>query len=205
MSPLHYHIYLIIVPFSRISLLNFIVANCVYSYPRRKVEWIDTINLAHLTRQLNPHCYIQSEQLLRKERDVSVPQHYSDLIIAQCPFTFIKSYSLWYNIIIPMFRLTILVFFYFLFTILILFQMLINLVFLITIIFVITVYTVSGHPFSFLPRHAVERAAERRSISRQMIEHNSNFLTPLSEYGTRSESKVIINFCYISLIKYFFN
>lgn len=80
------------------------------------------------------------------------------------------------------------------------FQMLINLVFLITIIFVITVYTVSGHPFSFLPRHAVERAAERRSISRQMIEHNSNFLTPLSEYGTRSESKVTINFYYISLI-----
>lgn len=69
--------------------------------------------------------------------------------------------------------------------------MLINLVFLITIIFVVTVYTVSGHPFSFLPRHAVERAAERRSISRQMIEHNSNFLTPLSEYGTRSESKPV--------------
>ncbi|KAG6800353.1 neural/ectodermal development factor IMP-L2 isoform X1 [Apis mellifera caucasica] len=69
--------------------------------------------------------------------------------------------------------------------------MLINLVFLITIIFIVTVYTVSGHPFSFLPRHAVERAAERRSISRQMIEHNSNFLTPLSEYGTRSESKPV--------------
>lgn len=117
--PLHYRIYLIIVPFSRVSLLNFIVANCVYSYPRRKVEWIDTINLAHLTRQLNPHCYIQSEQLLRKERDVSVPQHHSDSIIAQCPF--IKSRSLWYNIIIPMFRLTILVFFYFfIYTILIL-------------------------------------------------------------------------------------
>ncbi|XP_012350715.1 neural/ectodermal development factor IMP-L2 isoform X2 [Apis florea] len=69
--------------------------------------------------------------------------------------------------------------------------MLINFVFVITIIFVIAVYTVSGHPFSFLPRHAVERAAERRSISRQMIEHNSNFLTPLSEYGTRSESKPV--------------
>lgn len=101
------YIYLIIVPFSKVSLLNFIVANCVYSYPRRKVEWIDTINLAHLTRQLNPHCYIQSEQLLRKERDVSVPQHHSDSIIAQFSFTFIKSRSLWFNIVIPMFRLIV--------------------------------------------------------------------------------------------------
>ncbi|XP_068966185.1 neural/ectodermal development factor IMP-L2 isoform X3 [Bombus flavifrons] len=63
---------------------------------------------------------------------------------------------------------------------------------LINLVCVITVsYTVSGHPFSFLPRHAVERAAERRSINRQMIEHNSNFLTPLSEYGTRTESKPV--------------
>ncbi|XP_003398836.1 neural/ectodermal development factor IMP-L2 isoform X2 [Bombus terrestris] len=63
---------------------------------------------------------------------------------------------------------------------------------LINLVCVITVsYTVSGHPFSFLPRHAVERAAERRSINRQMIEHNSNFLTPLSEYGARSESKPV--------------
>lgn len=116
------YIYLIIVPFSKVSLSNFIVANCVYSYPRRKVEWIDTINLAHLTRQLNPHCYIQSEQLLRKERDVSVPQHHSDSIIAQFPFTFVKSRSLWFNIVLPMFRLIVnelLIFFYFLFTILI--------------------------------------------------------------------------------------
>ncbi|XP_043593537.1 neural/ectodermal development factor IMP-L2 isoform X3 [Bombus pyrosoma] len=63
---------------------------------------------------------------------------------------------------------------------------------LINLVCVITVsYTVSGHPFSFLPRHAVERAAERRSVNRQMIEHNSNFLTPLSEYGTRTKSKPV--------------
>ncbi|XP_043526147.1 neural/ectodermal development factor IMP-L2 isoform X1 [Frieseomelitta varia] len=56
---------------------------------------------------------------------------------------------------------------------------------LINLVYIITVsYTVSGHPFSFLPRHAVERAAERRSISRQIIEHSSNFLTPL-DYGVR--------------------
>ncbi|XP_012135290.1 ecdysone-inducible gene L2 isoform X2 [Megachile rotundata] len=47
-------------------------------------------------------------------------------------------------------------------------------------------YTVSGRPFTFLPRHAVERAAERRSLGRQIVEQNSNFLTPLSDYGTQS-------------------
>ncbi|XP_053981960.1 neural/ectodermal development factor IMP-L2 [Hylaeus volcanicus] len=46
--------------------------------------------------------------------------------------------------------------------------------------------TVSGHPFSFLPRYAVERAAERRSIGKQVNNHRSNFLTPLAEYGARS-------------------
>lgn len=52
---------------------------------------------------------------------------------------------------------------------------------------------VSGHPFSFLPRHAVERAAERRSIGRQIVDHSSNFLTPLTEYGSRSsETKVTV-------------
>ncbi|XP_078046329.1 ecdysone-inducible gene L2 isoform X1 [Augochlora pura] len=60
---------------------------------------------------------------------------------------------------------------------------------------VVVSYTVSGHlygTFSFLPRHAVERAAERRSIGRQMVEHRSNFLTPLTEYGARSsESKLV--------------
>ncbi|CAD1474973.1 unnamed protein product, partial [Heterotrigona itama] len=56
---------------------------------------------------------------------------------------------------------------------------------LINLVYIITVsYTVSGHPFSFLPRHAVERAAERRSISRQIVEHSTNFLTPL-DYGVR--------------------
>ncbi|XP_017797554.1 PREDICTED: peroxidasin homolog [Habropoda laboriosa] len=66
-------------------------------------------------------------------------------------------------------------------------SMLINLACIITVS-----YTVSGHPISFLPRYAVERAAERRSIGRQMVEHNSNFLTPLSEYGSRNvESKPV--------------
>ncbi|XP_076671417.1 ecdysone-inducible gene L2 isoform X1 [Andrena cerasifolii] len=45
--------------------------------------------------------------------------------------------------------------------------------------------TVSGHPFTFLPRYAVERAAERRSIGRQVVEHSSNFLAPLTEYRGR--------------------
>lgn len=45
--------------------------------------------------------------------------------------------------------------------------------------------TVLGHPFSFLPRYAVERAAERRSTGRQVVEHSSNFLTPLTEYKGR--------------------
>ncbi|CAK9814381.1 Neural/ectodermal development factor IMP-L2 [Anthophora plagiata] len=58
---------------------------------------------------------------------------------------------------------------------------------LINLVYIITVsYTVSGHPFSFLPRHAIERAAERRSIGRQIVEHNSNFLTPLTDYGSRN-------------------
>ncbi|XP_076632517.1 ecdysone-inducible gene L2 isoform X1 [Colletes latitarsis] len=58
---------------------------------------------------------------------------------------------------------------------------------LLNLVYVITVsYTVSGQLFSFLPRHAVERAAERRSIGRQTVEHRSNFLTPLTEYGSRS-------------------
>ncbi|XP_076762691.1 ecdysone-inducible gene L2 [Xylocopa sonorina] len=66
-------------------------------------------------------------------------------------------------------------------------SMLINLVCVIAVS-----YTVSGHPFSFLPRHAVERAAERRSIGRQIVEHNNNFLQPVSEYGTRpAESKPV--------------
>ncbi|XP_017883957.1 neural/ectodermal development factor IMP-L2 [Ceratina calcarata] len=56
-------------------------------------------------------------------------------------------------------------------------SMLIDLVCVMTVL-----YTVSGHPFSFLPRHAVDRAAERRNIGRQMVEQNSNFLTPWSEY-----------------------
>ncbi|XP_076290870.1 ecdysone-inducible gene L2 isoform X1 [Lasioglossum baleicum] len=51
---------------------------------------------------------------------------------------------------------------------------------------IIVSYTVSGHPFSFLPRYDVERAAERRSIGRQTVEHRSNFLTPSTEYGARS-------------------
>lgn len=67
-------------------------------------------------------------------------------------------------------------------------SMLINLVCIITVS-----YTVSGHPFSFLPRHAVERAAERRSIGRQIVEHNSNFLAPLSEYGPRSADSKVTN------------
>ncbi|XP_076168936.1 ecdysone-inducible gene L2 isoform X2 [Ptiloglossa arizonensis] len=55
---------------------------------------------------------------------------------------------------------------------------------LLNLICVITVsYTVSGHPFSFLPRYAVERAAEHRSIGRQVVEQSSNFLTPLTKYG----------------------
>ncbi|KAK1135628.1 hypothetical protein K0M31_000216 [Melipona bicolor] len=48
---------------------------------------------------------------------------------------------------------------------------------LINFVYIITVsYTVSGYPFSFLPRHAVEQVAEHKSISRQIVEHN--FLTP---------------------------
>ncbi|XP_076244307.1 ecdysone-inducible gene L2 [Calliopsis andreniformis] len=47
--------------------------------------------------------------------------------------------------------------------------------------------TVSGHPFSFLPRYAIERAAERRSIGRPVVEHSSNFLTPLTEYKGRGK------------------
>lgn len=51
--------------------------------------------------------------------------------------------------------------------------------------------TVLGHPFSFLPRYAVERAAERRSTGRQVVEHSSNFLTPLTEYkGRGTDTKV---------------
>lgn len=42
--------------------------------------------------------------------------------------------------------------------------------------------TVKGHgPFSFLPRFALERSAERRSVDRQ-ISQPSNFLSSLSDY-----------------------
>lgn len=64
------------------------------------------------------------------------------------------------------------------------YSMMINLLYIITVS-----YTVSGHPFRFLPQHAVEEAAERRSIGIHMVEQ-SNFLNPLSEYGTRSAKPV---------------